>query len=663
VNFSGKLAFPILTPPVYHGKINMTLSQDKKFRWLIFSLILVGIFEFLSLSGWYLPPIIAFPFFFVIIVLIGHHTLLEGFQALFYLNFKNIDLLMTIAVIGAFYLQKYEEGAIVIVLYSLAEKLEDFGVKKSQASLNLLAERMPQLALIKGKESPIPLNQVQVDDVLVVKPGEMIPLDGKVIFGGTTVDESTITGEFLPKDKMIGDFVFAGTLNKQGYIEVKVTKLAKETTLAKIQELTAKASQAKAHAQRFIETFSSFYTPLIILLAFAWMIFPPYFFGSPFKQSFLEALTLLVIACPCALVISTPIAIYSAIGNAASKGILIKGGRVLEILGKIKAIALDKTRTLTFGNPIVTDIIPFGSCTKEQLLSCAAGIEIQSEHPLAKSIVQAAREEKYIPHFVQNFQIKIGKGAQADCLVCDEKHHCIGKLEFILEEHHVPQKVVDKMDLLQKEGKTVMIICTHKEVEGIIGLLDKVRPESKHVIQNLKRLGITPVMLTGDNPISAQAIAKKIGMTEIKSNLLPEEKAREIQNLLDQYKYVAMLGDGINDAPALALASIGISMIESGSDTAIEAASIVILNNYLNRIPFLIKLGRKVLQIIKINIFLAITIKLVFIALAFMGMSNLALAIFADVGVTIIVILNSLKLSKELFYLKNIDPTLQYRED
>lgn len=624
----------------------MNLSQDTKFRWLILSLILVGIFEFLSLSGWDLPHIIAFPLFLIIILFIGHHTLLEGFQALFQLNFKSINFLMTIAVFGAFYLEKYEEAAIVIVLYNLAEKLEDFGIQKSKTSLSSLAEKMPKTAFIKDRDYPTPVTQVKVGDVLVVKPGEMIPLDGKVLFGFTAVDEATITGEPIAKDKMVGDLVFAGTLNKQGYIEVQVTKLANDTTLAKIQEITLQAFQAKAHTQKFIETFSSYYTPFVILLAFIWMVIPPYFFLTPFNQSFQNALTLLVIACPCALVISTPVSIYSAIGNAASKGILIKGGRYLEAIGKIKAIALDKTRTLTFGNPIVTDVIPFGSHTKEHLLSCAAGIEIQSEHPLAKSIVQAAKEEKHTPHAVENFQIKIGKGAQADCLVCEDKHHCIGKLEFILEEHYVPPEVIEKIDLLQKEGKTAILICTHKEVEGVIGLLDEVRPESRQVILNIKSLGIIPVMLTGDNPTSAQAIAKMVDITDVRSGLLPEDKAKEIQNLLDRYKSVAMVGDGINDAPALALSSVGITMSELGSDTAIEAASIVILSDYLNRIPFLIKLGRKTLQTIRLNIFLAIAIKLVFISLALFGMSNLALAIFADVGVTVIVILNSLRLAR-----------------
>jgi len=624
----------------------MNLTQDSKFKWLVFSLVLVGVFEFFSLSGWNLPRMVAFPFFLAIILFIGHQTLKEGFQALFQFNFKSINFLMTIAVFGAFYLEKYEEAAIVIVLYNLAEKLEDFGIQKSKISLSNLTEKMPKTALIKGREFPVPVNEVKLDDILIIKPGDMIPLDGEVLTGFTAVDESAITGEPIPKDKTTGDTVFAGTLNKQGYIEVKVTKLAKNTSLAKIQEITFQAYQAKAKTQKFIETFSSYYTPSVILLALIWMIVPPYFFSVPFIQSFQNALTLLVIACPCALVISTPVSIYSAIGNAANKGILIKGGRYLEAMGKIKAIALDKTRTLTFGNPIVTDVIPFGSHTKEHILSCAAGIEVKSEHPLAKSIVNAAKTEKYTPHKIENFQIKIGKGAQADCLVCDDKHHCLGKLEFILEEHHVPQEVIDQIDALQNEGKTAIIICTNKEVEGVIGLLDEIRPESKEVVEQIKDYGVNPVMLTGDNLISAQAIAKMIGISEVKAGLLPEEKAKEIQTLLSKYGSVGMVGDGINDAPALALSSVGITMSELGSDTAIEASSIVILSDYLKKIPFLINLGRKALTTIRMNISIAILVKLLFISLAMFGMSNLALAIFADAGVTLMVILNSLRLSK-----------------
>lgn len=603
-------------------------------------------FEILSLSGFHFPTFFAFPFFLLIILLIGHTTLINGVKALIHLNFKSINLLIVLASIGAFYLEKYIEAAIVIVLFNLAEKLEKYGIATSKAALSSLAERMPKTAFIKKLSRAVPVEEVNIDEVIIVKPGEMIPMDGVVITGFTAVDEAAITGEPIPKDKMVGDSVFAGTLNKQGYIEVKVTKEAKNTTLAKIQEITLQAFQQKAQTHRFIEIFSSYYTPAIVALAFVWMLILPYFFSVPFQQSLQEALSLLVIACPCALVISTPVSIYSAIGNAAKKGILIKGGRYLEAIGKIRAVALDKTRTLTFGDPVVTDVIPFGTQTKEHLLSCAAGIESQSEHPLAQSIVQAAQEGNLPLHPIENFQIKVGKGVQADCLVCDDKHHCIGKLEFILEEHHVSDEVRHEIDLLQNGGKTAIVICTRKEVEGIIGLQDRVRPESKQVIEEIRKMGITPIMLTGDHQTSALAVAQKIGIDDVKANLLPEDKAQAIKELLVKYTTVAMVGDGINDAPALALSNVGITMSELGSDTAIEAASIVILSDHLNRLPFLIRLGRKGIQTIRINIFLAIAIKLIFILLALTGKSNLALAIFADVGITLIVILHSFRLSK-----------------
>lgn len=624
----------------------ISLIKDNKFRWLIFSLFIVGIFEILSLSGWNLPSNIAIPFFLGIVLLIGHKTIINGLKALVHFNFKSISLLIVIAMFGAFYIGKYVEAAIVIVLFNLAEILEEHGIETSKAALSSLAERMPKMAFVKKLGRAVAVEEVNIDDEIIVKPGEMIPLDGIVTTGFTAVDEAAITGEPIPKDKMKDDQVFAGTLNKQGYIEVKVTKPAKNTILAKIQEITSQAFQQKAQTHKFIETFSSYYTPSIIVLAFLWAVIPPYFFSVPFPHSLQEALSLLVIACPCALVISTPVSIYSAIGNAASKGILIKGGRYLEAMGKIKAIALDKTRTLTYGAPAVTDVIPFGKQTREDILSCAAGIESRSEHPLAQSVVEAAREENLTLHPIENFQIKVGKGAQADCLVCEDKHHCVGKLELILEEHQVQNEVLEKIDFLQKQGKTIILICTHKAVEGIIGLQDKIRPESKQMIVDIKNLGIIPVMLTGDHEMSALAVAQTIGIESVKANLLPEDKSKAIQELLSKYGAVAMVGDGINDAPALAIANVGITMSELGSQTAIETASIVILSEHLKHLSFLVRLGRKVIKTIRINTFLAISIKLIFIILALIGMSNLALAIFADVGVTVIVILISLRLSK-----------------
>lgn len=621
------------------------MLREKKFYWLILAVILVGILEFLSLAGYTLPPQIRIPFLLFITLGIGYSTLWHGFKALMSLNFKSINALMLIAVAGAFYLGLYEEGAVVIVLYTLAEKLEDFGIQKSLSSLTVLMAQMPKTALLKENNKKIPIDQVNIGDVIIIKPGEMIPLDGKVVQGTSYVDQSTITGEPIAVDKLIGDPVYAGTLNKQGYMEVEVTKISTDTTFAKIRELTYKATELKAKTQTFIETFSQYYTPTVIILAFLLMTIPPLFFSGSFDYWFYKALVLIVVACPCALVISTPISIYSAIGNASSKGALIKGGRFLEAIGNIKAIAFDKTRTLTYGNPIVADIIPFNGHTKERLLACVAGVEMLSEHPLAQSIVEKAKEGNLVPHAVARFESIAGKGAKADCLVCEDRHRCIGKLSFILEEHKVPEFVIQKIDELQKEGKTVIAIANHKEVEGVIALRDQIRPESKELIDDMKGLGILSIMLTGDHIDSSKAVAKDLGIEKVKAELLPEDKAKVVQKLLDEYKIVAMVGDGINDAPALALSSAGITMSSLGSDTALEASSIVILNDKLELIPFLIQLGKRTIKVIQFNTIFAISIKLAFIILAIAGISNLAMAIFADVGATLIVILISLRLA------------------
>ncbi len=618
--------------------------KESKLIWLGCGAVFVAIFEFLSLAGIRLPDQIALPFFIIFTFLFGYKTLWHGFQSLLDLNFRNINALMLIAVSGAFYLKEYPEGAIVIVLFTLAERLEDMGIAKSRSAIDQLINKMPKMVKIKDKSEEVPVDQVQIGQIMLVKPFAIIPLDGTVISGVSFVDEAAITGEPIAKDKREGDLVFAGTVNKQGFLEVAVTKISSDSTLAKIKELTFNAFKNKSETQKFIEKFSRYYTPGIILLALIWTLFPWLILQRPFDQGFSQAIILLVIACPCALVISTPISIFSAIGNASSVGALIKGGKYLEIIGQIKAIALDKTRTLTYGEPIVTDIIPFGKGTKEELLSCAAGIEAFSEHPLAKSILESANKEQFTLHQIENFESIVGKGAKADCLVCDEKHHCIGKLEFILEEHEVPEEIVQKIEELQGQGKTVIVISTHEGVDGIIALQDEVRSDSAELIAKLFSLGVTSVMLTGDNFTAANSIAKAIGIKQVKANLLPEDKAKAVSELAKEYKVVAMFGDGINDAPALALANVGISISSLGSDTALEAASIILLNDNLSLIPFLVSLGRKTLVTIKINTLVAICIKFLFVILALFGLTNLALAILADVGVTILVIMYSLRL-------------------
>ena len=624
----------------------VSLLNDAKFRWLIFSVVVVAVFEFLSLVGWHLPPAIDAPLFAIIILVIGHRTLLNGLRALIKLNFRSINLLLLIATAGAFYLGEYEEAAVVIVLFTLGGRLEQFGIETSKSALQSLVDRTPKTATVRGEgwNNEVPISQIAVGDILIIKPSDMIAMDAEVVSGSSSVDESTITGEPLPKDKHEGSKVFAGTLNMQGYLEARVTKLAADSTLAKIIETTFAATKTKAETQKFIEKFSAFYTPAIIVITLLLVIVPTLLFDKPFEPWFREALTLLVIACPCALVISTPISIYAAIGNASSRGALVKGGKYIEAIGHVRAVAMDKTRTLTYGKPKVTDVLPFGETTREHLLACAAGIESYSEHPLAQSIVQAANAENITFHKTENFEAVLGKGAKADCVICYDRHHCIGKLPFITEEHAAQEEVVARVDALQREGKTSIVISNSRGVEGIIAVTDELKPESKRAVAELDALGIKTVMLTGDNRAPAWAVAQAVGISEVRAEMLPEDKATAVKEIAAKYGAVAMVGDGVNDAPALALSSVGIAMGAAGSDTAIEAASIAILNDRLILIPFLVRLGRRTIATIKVNTALAIGTKLIFIGLAIAGLSNLALAIFADVGVTIVVILNSLRL-------------------
>ncbi|OQA07822.1 MAG: putative cadmium-transporting ATPase [Bacteroidetes bacterium ADurb.Bin397] len=359
-----------------------------------------------------------------------------------------------------------------------------------------------------------------------------------------------------------------------------------------------------------------------------------------------QAITLLVIACPCALVISTPVAIYAAIGNASARGVIIKGGKFLELLAKVKAICLDKTRTITFGNPVVSDVYPLNGTSREELLACAAGAEVFSEHPLAQAIVDAARNEGYEIHKTEKFESIIGKGAIAKCLVCEDETILIGKLQFIRESQPVTDEVEQIVKTLSEQGKTSVVVSFGEGVAGIIGLMDEIKPDSNQAIQEINSMGIKPIMLTGDSALSANYVAKIVNIDEIYGGLLPEDKAARIKESISKYESVAMVGDGINDAPALAQSTVGIAMGAAGSDTAIETANIALMNDKLSLIPFLIRLSKATLLRIKINTIGAIAVKVLFIVLAFLGFGNLVMAIAADVGVTLIVILSSLNLMK-----------------
>lgn len=620
--------------------------QDKKFLILLFSITIVVTLEVLSILGILIPMPYA-PFVFVTFILgIGYNVLWNGLKAIFKLKFSSINLLMTIAVCGAFYLGEYPEAAVVIVLYVLGERLEDIGMENSKSALDELVSKAPKTAFVKSLNANVAIDNIEIGSIIQVKPGEMIPLDGKIFSGETTVDEAAITGEPIPKDKRPGDYLYAGTLNKNGFIEIQTTKLSGDTTFSKIIQLTFEASTNKSDTQKFIQKFSKFYTPTIIAIALLVFILPVFVFQLDLNHWLKQAITLLVIACPCALVISTPVAIYAAIGNASAKGALVKGGKYLEALANIKAIALDKTRTITFGNPIVTDIIPLNGTSREELIACTAGAEIFSEHPLAQAIVDACRNEGFEPHETESFKSITGKGAIAKCLVCEDETIYVGKLDFIKEHQDTNAETARIVEQLSLQGKTSVVVSFGDGVAGVIGLMDEIKPDSLIALKQIQELHIESIMLTGDNEKAANYVAEIVGIKKIFGNMLPEHKSEKMNDLLMQYGKVAMVGDGINDAPALALSTVGIAMGAAGSDTAIETANIALMNDKLSLIPFLIRLSRKTLNRIKLNTIGAISVKLIFILLALFGYGNLVLAIAADVGVTLFVIITSLNLMK-----------------
>jgi Cd2+/Zn2+-exporting ATPase len=620
--------------------------NDKKFVFLLVAIVIVIALEVLSIMGIHIPMPYA-PFVFGLFILgIGYKVIWSGIKALFKLQFSNINLLMLIAVIGAFYLKEFPEAAVLVVLYVLGERLEDIGIENSKTALNKLVSKAPKVAFVKALNEFVPIDKVSVGTIIQVKPGDMIPLDGKIISGETSVDEAAITGEPIPKDKHSGDLLFAGTLNKGGFIEVETTKLSIDTTFSKIVRLTFEASANKSDTQKFIQQFSKYYTPAMILLAVLLFVIPVFILNLDFNHWLLQAITLLVIACPCALVISTPVAIYAAIGNASSRGALVKGGKYIEALARIKAIALDKTRTITFGNPIVSDVFPLNGTSREELLACTAGAEIFSEHPLAQAIVDKSRMEGFEPHQAESFKSVMGKGATAKCLVCEDETIYVGKLEFINENQPANKEAEKIVENLSFQGKTSVVVSFGNGIAGVIGLMDEIKPDSANALNELKSMKIETVMLTGDNEMAAEFIAQQVGIEEVFGGLLPEHKAEKINMLLQQYQFVAMVGDGINDAPALAQSTVGIAMGAAGSDTAIETANIALMNDKLSLIPFLIRLSKKTLQRIKLNTFGAISVKLIFILMAFLGYGSLVFAIAADVGVTLIVIITSLNLLK-----------------
>lgn len=619
------------------------LLKNQKLKYLfLISILVIGI-EILGLANIHLPQIAEIPLFISVIILIGRKVIFNGFQALVARKFSNINLLMTIAIIGAVLIGELEEAAVIVALFSLGEALEDFGIERSRNAIDELVNNSPKQITLKSGEN-INVEDVKIDDIFIVKPGEQIGLDGTVISGRASVDEASITGESIPNEKIEGSLVYAGTTNVNGYLEIKVLKEAKDSTLQKIAALTQNALANKAEYQKFIEKFSKYYTPGVLILSILIFLIPGLITGN-FMEWFERAITILVIACPCALVISTPVSIFSAIGNASSKGILIKGGRFLEQLGDINIIAFDKTRTLTFGKPIVEEIFTYFHTTKEEILSCAAGMEKHSEHPLALAITEYADKNKLKIHDYKDFHSVAGKGIRGDCLICKVGEHVLGNLQIMIDNNkHISKEVINDIRNVQSAGKTPIILADTEGIKGIIVVADEIRPQSAKLIERLKILKVRFVILTGDNQKTANFVGKLLDVDQVYGDLLPEGKIEKITELKNKYGSIAMVGDGVNDAPSLSLSDVGIAMGAVGSDVAIESADIALMNDKIELIPFLIQLGRKTQFTIQTNIGIALITKLVALLLSITGSINLAIAIFADVGVTFLVIILSLRL-------------------
>jgi Zn2+/Cd2+-exporting ATPase len=580
-------------------------------------------------------------------ILIGGYTLfLKGFRNLLRLNF-NMSTLMTIAIIGAAFIGEWGEGATVVILFAISEALERYSMDKARQSIESLMDIAPKEAFIRrGQEEFMAgVDDIQIGDIMIVKPGQKLAMDGIVTKGASTLNQAAITGESVPVSRGSGDEVYAGTLNEEGLLEVRVTKRVEDTTLSKIIHLVEEAQAERAPSQAFVDKFAQYYTPAIIVIAFLIAVVPPLLFDANWSIWVYQGLAALVVGCPCALVVSTPVAVVTAIGNAAKNGVLIKGGIHLEAAGGLKVIAFDKTGTLTKGVPAVTDIVNYAGNAKETLKITAA-IEKGSQHPLASAIMRKAEEEKLGFHAVQveDFQSITGKGIKAKV---DGMLYYVGspKLFEELLPTGIEADISDTISQLQLAGKTVMVAGTETSVLSLIAVADELRESSKGVIEQLHQAGIQKtVMLTGDNRRTAEAIGRQIRVTDIEADLLPEDKLKAVKKLRASHHSVAMVGDGVNDAPALAASTLGVAMGGAGTDTALETADIALMSDDLQKLPFTIKLSRKALRIIKQNITFSLGIKALALLLVIPGWLTLWIAIFADMGATLLVTLNSLRL-------------------
>ena len=566
----------------------------------------------------------------------------------------DMNVLMTVAVAGAWIIGEHGEAAAVVFLFSLSELLESWAATRARRAVQALLTLSPPTAIVigaDGNERETAVEEVVIGSEIRIKSGSRIPLDGEVVSGNSSVDQAPITGESVPVDKAHGDPVFAGTVNQEGSLTVRVTKAAADSTLARIIQLVGEAEELKPPTQRWVDRFAAIYTPAVFAAAILVAVIPPLLMGQAWNPWVYRSLVLLVIACPCALVIATPVSIVSGLTSLARRGVLVKGGVYLEAVGKLRALAVDKTGTITQGKPKVTGITSLGELSENDVLRLAASINSHSEHPLATAIVDAARSRNLIFEPAADYLSVTGQGARA---TIDGHPHFIGNHRMAHDTGVCTPEVEALLSEIESNGQSLAVLghaphegCPGK-ILGIIAIADTLRPEVVEALRLIHAAGIEKViMLSGDNQRTASAIAKQAGIDEAIGDLMPDQKVDHVRKLVAQYTHVGMIGDGVNDAPALAIASVGFAMGAIGSDTAIETADIALMKDDLTKVAETVILGRRTLRIIRFNVTFALAIKAVFLILAFLGIAGLWLAILADTGATLLVIMNSLRLLRK----------------
>ena len=616
--------------------------------------------------------------FLIAIAVGGQEILRDGYYSARSLRL-DIDLLMSIAILGAlvaslaFGETLYFEAATLAFLFGVAELLERYSMDRARGSLQELMDLSPDEATVDrgGAERTVPVDEVAVGEVVAVRPGERIPMDGVVVDGESAVNQAPITGESVPVDKTVGDEVFAGTINQEGYLGVEVTSEADDSTLSRVVELVEDARASRTEREQFVERFAAYYTPAVVGIAVLVTLGSPSVLGTTWSTAVVHGLTLLVLACPCAFVISTPVSVVSAVTSAAKNGVLVKGGDRLEAMGAVDVVAFDKTGTLTKGELTVTDVVALNGNSVDDVLRCARGLERRSEHPIGEAIVAAADVAGVADREIDAFESVTGKGVRADL---DGTPHLAGKpglfeeLGFDLSHVHATTDggeltrtarqlcertncldlLEDTVPALRSEGKTVVLVGTENELEGVVGVADEIRPEARHAVDRLRELGVErTVLLTGDNERTARAIAERVDLDGYRAELLPEEKVAAVEKLAEEHDGVAMVGDGVNDAPALATATVGVAMGAAGTDTTLETADVALMGDDLAKLPYLSELATEANGVIRQNVAASLGLKAGLALAVPFGYVPIWLAVLAgDAGMTTAVTGNAMRLSR-----------------